>query len=253
MVLKTENLSIGYKKKIILADINLEIEMGSIVAIVGPNGCGKSTLLKTLSGQLAPIEGSIFLEGKNLNSISRGDLARKISILMTERVSGEYITCEDVVAAGRYPYTGTLGILGDNDKRVIKWAMDLFKIGELALDDTSRISDGQRQRVMAARALAQEPDILIMDEPTSFLDIKYKLELFDILKKLKEEKRLTVIMSLHELELAGLIADKVICLKKGSVPMVLEPDSVFNTFMIDELYDIPPGTWKGILKGERLY
>ena len=163
-----------------------------------------------------------------------------MAVLLTERIKSEMMTCRDVVSTGRYPYTGYFGVLGEEDKRKVTEAMELVKVADLEDRDFSRISDGQRQRVMLARAIAQEPEIIILDEPTSFLDIRHKLEFLSVLEKMKEEKNVTVVMSMHELDLAGRISDKILCLKGdvadrfGTPEEVMDDEYIRNLFEIDE-------------------
>ncbi|MCR5148780.1 MAG: ABC transporter ATP-binding protein [Eubacterium sp.] len=237
-VLKTEKLSVGYKKNIIVDDINISIEKGKIICLAGSNGSGKSTLLRTLAGIQKPLGGMIFVGDKDITAYSELEKASKISLLLTDRVEPELMTGYDIVASGRYPYTGRLGILADNDREIINDVMELIGITEIGNRYFSEMSDGQKQRFMLARALCQEPDILIMDEPMTFLDIKYKKELADIIVKLKKEKNLTMIMSLHELELIRSLADTVICIKAGAVDKVGKPDEILNDEYIDYLFDI---------------
>ena len=154
------------------------------------------------------------------------------------------MTCKDVVAAGRYPYTGRLGILSKEDWKAVEDAMVLVQVTELAEQDFTRISDGQRQRILLARAICQEPQILLLDEPTSYLDVKYKLEFLTTLQKLTRTRKLTVIMSLHELDLAQRISDKVMCIKGDCVQRYGTPDEVFTNGYISELFDIQKGSYE---------
>ena len=174
-IIRCENLTIGYNKKPLIKDINIAVKRGEIVTLIGPNGAGKSTLLKSLSRQLEPIEGSVYLDDKKLSEMSGSDLSKKVAILFTDRIKGEMMNCYDVVATGRYPYTGYFGVLGAKDRKIIENTMKLVKVEDLCDKDFKKISDGQRQRIMLARALCQEPEIVLLDEPTSFLDIRHKL------------------------------------------------------------------------------
>ena len=140
-----------------------------------------------------------------------------MAVVFTEKMKTELMTCEDVVSTGRYPYTGHFGILSKEDHDAVREAMELVHVTEIRHQDFTKISDGQRQRVMLARAICQEPEIIILDEPTSFLDVKYKLEFISVLQELQIKKGLTVIMSLHELELAKIVSDKILCIKEGYV------------------------------------
>ena len=237
-IIKTENLTIGYNGKPLIKDINIAIKKGEIVTLIGPNGAGKSTLLKSLSRQLEPIEGCVYLEDKKLSDISGKDLSKKVAILFTDRIKGEMMNCFDVVATGRYPYTGYFGVLSKDDREIVENTMKLVKVEDLRDKDFKKISDGQRQRIMLARALCQEPEIVLLDEPTSFLDIRHKLEFLSILEKMKEERKLTVIMSVHELDIAQKISDRILCLKGDIVDKFGTPEEVFTKEYIRRLFDV---------------
>ena len=193
---------------------------GRITTLIGPNGCGKSTLLRTAAKQLEPLAGTVFISGKSLRETGANELARKLSILLTERVSPELMTCRDVVESGRYPYTGRLGILSEADREAVDEAMALTSTTELSGVDFAQISDGQRQRVMLARAMSQQPELLIT------------------LKKLVREKNTAVLMSLHELDLALRVSDKIVCIDGGNVGRVGTPEEIFSGGYISALYGI---------------
>ena len=237
-IIRCENLTIGYNKKPLIKDINIAVKRGEIVTLIGPNGAGKSTLLKSLSRQLEPIEGSVYLDDKKLSEMSGSDLSKKVAILFTDRIKGEMMNCYDVVATGRYPYTGYFGVLGAKDREIIENTMKLVKVDDLCDKDFKKISDGQRQRIMLARALCQEPEIVLLDEPTSFLDIRHKLEFLSILEQMKEDKKLTVIMSVHELDIAQKISDRVLCLKGDNVEKFGTPEEIFTKDFIRDLFDV---------------
>ena len=237
-ILQLDGLAVGYGKQPLVDNIELAVRPGQIVTLIGPNGAGKSTILKTITRQLAPLAGTVWLSGKPLSETEEKALSRTMSILMTQRVDPELMTCEDVVGAGRYPYTGRFGILGDEDRRQIEAAMALTAVTELRDVDFARISDGQRQRVMLARAICQEPSVLVLDEPTSYLDIRYKLELLSILRTLARERSVAVVMTLHELELARQISDTLVCIKDGAVDRIGTPREVFAGGYIRRLYDV---------------
>ncbi len=235
---KTNKLSVGYDGKTIVKDVEIGINKGEIISIIGPNGAGKSTVLKSIAKQLEIIDGSVFLDSKDLKEYSGSELSKKMSVLFTERVRGELMTCEEVVAAGRYPFTGRFGVLSDKDREIVLKTMKTVGIEELKDCDFTKISDGQKQRVLLAKVLCQEPEILILDEPTSFLDIRYKLEFFSVLERMKKENDLTVILSMHELDLARLISDKVLCLKGEYADRFAGVDEIFNNDYISKLFDI---------------
>ena len=217
VTLSARNLSAGYGSKIVLSNINLDLAEGQIISLIGPNGSGKSTLLRTLMGDLPPLKGSVFLDGRDLIALSRSEVAKIMAVMMTGNIRPEWMTCREMAASGRYPYTGLLGKLGKKDSEAVDEAMELTGTSDLASLYITEISDGQRQRVLLAKAICQEPRILILDEPTTFLDIRYKLEFLNLLRVLAEKRRVTILMSLHELELVRLVSDRVICLKGESV------------------------------------
>lgn len=234
----TKNMCVGYDQKPLIKDIEITLQKGEILSLIGPNGAGKSTVLKSIAGQLKLLGGTVYLGEENLSAMRTSDLAKKMSVLFTEKIRAELKTCRDVVATGRYPYTGWFGVLSGEDEQIIDEVMELIHITELSGQDFDKISDGQKQRVMLARAICQEPEIVILDEPTSYLDIKYKLEFLSILQEMRIKKGLTVIMSLHELELAKIVSDKILCLKGEYVLRYGTPDDVFTSDFIERLFDI---------------
>ena len=240
---KTSDLSVGYDGKALIHDINIEIEKGEILTLIGPNGAGKSTILKSITKHLEMIKGDAFVADASINSMSYRDMSRKLSVVLTERIKGELLTCYDVVATGRYPYTGSLGILGEEDRQKVYDSMARVHAEDLAGRDFHSISDGQRQRILLARAICQEPEIIVLDEPTSFLDIKHKLELLAILRSMSRENGITVIMSLHEIDLAQKISDKIMCVHGDIISNFGTPEEIFKTDIITKLYDIEKGSY----------
>ena len=234
---ETQDLAIGYGTPL-LRDIALQAERGKILALIGPNGAGKSTLLKTLAGQLAAQGGAVLLDGQTLTTYTPHARARKLALMLPHTARTELATCFDVAAAGRYPYTGRLGILSDADRRAVHEALTLVQAEALADRDFTKISDGQRQRVLLARAVCQQPEILLLDEPTSFLDVKGKAELMGILQTLAHEKNVAIIVTLHELELAQKLADAVVCVAPQGVSGVLTPQEAFARENICQLFDL---------------
>ena len=239
-LLSAKNLSVGYAGKAVVSGIELDVSPGQIVTLIGPNGAGKSTILKTITRQLTPAGGAVYLNGKDLMALPESQIARTMAILMTERTAPELMTCYDVVSAGRYPYTGRLGILSAADHQEVRRAMELVGVTALAKREFNRVSDGQRQLVMLARAICQKPRLLVLDEPTSYLDIRYKLILLSILKDLVSLEGLAMVMSLHELELARKVSDIIVCVKDGTVDRVGPPEEIFSSGYIARLYDVTP-------------
>ncbi len=213
----TEQMDVGYGSVPLIRQIELHVRPGEIVTLIGPNGAGKSTILKSVIRQLNLLGGAVYLDGARMQDMPEKEIARRMAILMTERIHPELMTCEDVVGTGRYPYTGRMGILGAEDRRKVREALELVHAGELAGRFFTEVSDGQKQRVLLARAVCQEPEAIVLDEPTSFLDIRHKLELLTILKDLVHRKRVAVLMSLHELDLAQKISDYIVCVNGNSI------------------------------------
>ena len=233
---ETQELAIGYGKTPLASGIALGANPGQILVLVGPNGAGKSTLLKTLAGQLAPLGGAVLLDGQDLTAYTGTARAQKLALMLPHTRHTELTTCFEFAAAGRIPYTGRLGILSDADRQAVQDALEIAGAAHLADRDFNCISDGQRQRVLLARAICQQPKVLLLDEPTSFLDIKGKIELLTILQKLAHEQGLAVIVSLHELDMAQKIADAVVCVFPDHVSGVLTPDAAFAPDNIRALY-----------------
>ena len=242
-MLKTEALAVGYGASPLLAGVDLSVAPGQIVTLLGPNGAGKSTLLRTVAGALVPLGGVAYLSGRRLEQLSDRERALELSVLLTERLRTDLMTCEDVVETGRLPHTGRLGILSPHDHDRVRAAMELVGVWEFRTNDFMQLSDGQRQRVLLARAICQEPRLLVLDEPTSYLDIRYQIELLGVLRQLVATRELGILMSLHELPLARRISDWVACVKDGGIAMQGSPEQVFVPEVIDALYDLEPGVY----------
>ena len=240
---RTQKLTVGYDGRPLIENISVDIERGEIVTLIGPNGSGKSTILKSITRQLKLLGGEVFIAEEELRKLNYKDLSTRMAVVLTERMKPELMTCRDIVATGRYPYTGRLGILSREDEIKVTAAMEAVHALELGDRDFNAISDGQRQRILLARAICQEPEIIILDEPTSFLDIRHKLQLLSILRGMAKQKGITVIMSLHEIDLAQKIADKILCVKGDHVASFGAPDAVFEEENIRALYDIDQGSY----------
>ena len=249
-ILHTDDLTIGYDSDLI-SGIGLDVMPGRIVTLIGPNGSGKSTLLKTLSGQLEAHGGCVYLDGRDMSGMNALDKAQNMSMLMTSSVRPRMMTCREVVAMGRYPYTGRFGKLKESDEKAVDHALDLTGSREVADRFFDRISDGQRQRVMLARAICQQPRVLILDEPTSYLDIRYRLDILNTIRTIADRDNVAVVMSLHELEPAMRISDTVIAVGEGRILRTGTPQEVFEESFIRRLYGIEdrdisllgPGPW----------
>ena len=236
--LYTARLAVGYGGTPLIENICLHVRRGEIMTLIGPNGAGKSTILKTLARQLTPMAGAVYLDKQALGQMAEKELAQRLAIVTTERIDPELMTCRDLVSTGRYPYTGRLGLLRAEDRAIVESALVQVHAGELAERPFAQVSDGQRQRVLLARALCQQPDVILLDEPTSFLDIHHKLELLDILKNLVRQQRLAVVMSLHELDLAQRVSDTVVCVEKNGALRMGPPEQIFTEENIRALYGL---------------
>ena len=196
----TDQLTVGYDGKPLIKEINIQLNKGEILTLIGPNGAGKSTILKSITRQLSLISGTVYLEQEQMSRMTNKEVSRKLAVVLTERMRPELMTCEDVVSTGRYPYTGTLGILSPEDKKKVKNAMEMVHAWDLKDRDFTAISDGQRQRILLARAICQEPEIIILDEPTAGQDFKHYTEIMEFLRKLNE-RGVTVVMITHDMHL----------------------------------------------------
>lgn len=242
----TKQLTVGYNDKPLIRNIEIRLNKGEILTLIGPNGSGKSTILKSITKYLKTIYGTVYIGGHSIDYMSNKELSHKIAVVLTEKPKTELMTCEDVVATGRYPYTGMLGILSAADKALVRDAMELVNAWDLREQDFTRISDGQRQRVLLARAICQQPQIIVLDEPTSFLDIRYELELLNILRHMAEERGIAVIMSLHELDMAQKVSDSVMCVKGEYITHYGSPQDIFQKKLIHELYELTNGSYNAL-------
>lgn len=237
-MLSLDRVGAGYGKKIVLSGVSLEIKEGEIVCLIGPNGSGKSTVLKTIVRELKAVEGSLTLLDRNFYRMKGSEIAREISMVMTERIHPQLMTCREVISTGRYPYTGRLGILSEEDRSKVEEAISMVGAENIADCDFNEISDGQKQRIMVARAICQDTKIIVLDEPTSYLDMFHKIDLLKIIRRLAREKNKTIIMSLHELDLVKMVSDRVVCIGENKVLRVGAVDDIFCGNFIQNLYGV---------------
>jgi iron complex transport system ATP-binding protein len=205
-----ENLAIGYKEKRVLSEISFSIPEGALVALIGANGVGKSTLLRTLAGFQKPLSGQLLLQGKEIGTLSNSDLSTLVSVVLTQKPDVTNITVEELVGLGRSPYTGFWGSLSKADRQIVTEALRLVGISSLKGRMIQTLSDGERQKAMIAKALAQQTPIVLLDEPTAFLDYPSKVEMMQLLHRLAAEKGKTILLSTHDLELAFQLADTLL-------------------------------------------
>jgi iron complex transport system ATP-binding protein len=252
--IQTSNLSIGYKSKsetiTIAENINLGLEKGKLIALIGENGIGKSTLLKTLTGIIPPLKGEVTLLNKPLQSYKPLDLAQELSIVLTEKLPPSNLSVYEIIALGRQPYTNWLGTLSDEDKIKIEEAISLTEIQHLVNKKHGEISDGQLQIALIARALAQDTSIIILDEPTTHLDLVHKATLLKLLQKLTHETGKTILYSTHDIDLAIQMTDEMIVFTPTQIvqdqPCNLIQTGIFNTLFDTEhlTFDATIGKFK---------
>ncbi len=244
--ISAERMTVGYDGKPLIENIEIGVRRGEILTLIGPNGSGKSTILKSIIKELRLIAGTVVLDGRDMAELRERDIAKKLAIVMTERIRGELMSCWDVAATGRYPYTGRLGILTKEDRAIVDAAIRTVHAEDFAERPFNRISDGQRQRILLARAISQQPEVIVLDEPTSFLDVKHKLELLDILKSMVRNENVAVIVSLHELDLAEKISDRVVCVAEGRIDRCGTPEEIFRDDCISALYGMKTGSFNAL-------
>ena len=236
--MEVKNLSFSYGSNQILSDISLTIPRGKITTIMGANGCGKSTLFSLMTKNLTPGKGKILLEEKSIKKYSLSEFARKVSIVHQHNSAAEDITIERLVSYGRTPYQKMLGGKSEEDERLIEQALQVTGLLDLRDREIGRLSGGQRQRVWIAMALAQNTELLFLDEPTTYLDIRYQLEILELVKKLNEEFDITIVMVLHDINQTIYFSDKIIGLQGGHVAIEGAPDQVITEESIQKLYGV---------------
>ena len=236
--MEVKTLSFAYGKNRVLKDISFRIKAGDITTIMGANGCGKTTLFSLMTRNLYPRRGDIFLKGKNIQNLGLKEFARRVSIVHQYNTSSDDITVERLVSFGRTPHMKMMRGRSEEDERLIRWAMEVTNVEKYRDREISRLSGGQRQRVWIAMALAQNTKILFLDEPTTYLDIRYQIEILELVKKLNREFGITIIMVLHDINQAIYFSDCVIGLKDGLVEMEGNPQEVITRESIRSLYGI---------------
>ncbi len=245
MMIVVKDLSAGYSK-VVISGVSFRVEKGEVVGIIGPNGSGKSTLLKTISALLKPVRGVVYLDGKNVHEMSPSKLSKAMAITTTERPDVGFLTGFEVVSLGRYPYTDAFGRLNERDVEVIMESLRLVNAEHLANKPFFEMSDGERQKILIARALAQEPRVLILDEPTSFLDAKHRIEISLLLRRIAIEKGIAVILTTHDLELALRVCDRIVMVKNGRIVTEIKPEDL-NCEEITNLYELDLAEFDPIL------
>ena len=239
--MKVKNVHFSYGKNKILNGVSFQIEEGKVTTIMGANGCGKSTLFSLMTKNLYPAKGNIFLKGKNILNLNLKEFARKVAIVQQYNTASDDITVESLISFGRTPYKKMMQANSREDEEKIQWAMEVTGLTEYRNREVSRLSGGQRQRVWIAMALAQGTNTLFLDEPTTYLDIRYQIEILKLVKKLNQEYGITIVMVLHDINQAITYSDRIIGLKDGQVLVEGAPEDVITEESIRELYGINLG------------
>ncbi|APC83669.1 ABC transporter ATP-binding protein [Clostridium botulinum] len=244
--IETKNLDIAYEDTLIVKELNMQIPKGKITSIIGANGCGKSTILKAVGRILKPKNGLVHLSGQDISKLSTKEIAKKMAILPQNPTAPSGLTVSELVAYGRFPHQKGFGNLTGEDKKIVKWALDATKLSEFERREVDTLSGGQRQRVWIAMALAQQTDLILLDEPTTYLDLAHQLEVLKLLYELNRNQKCTIVMVLHDLNLAARFSDYIIAIKKGAIikygtpEEVMTPEALRKTFNINADIVIEP-------------
>ena len=238
-MLEIQNISAGYSTEDILQNVSLQVEADEIASVIGPNGCGKSTLLRCITGQLKARSGFVQVEGDDVSLLAPRERARRIALLPQFFAGDEDLTTEDVVALGRTPHLSAYGTLGKRDREIVNRVLDATDTSRFAARRLEELSGGERQRVGLARALAQEPRVLLLDEPTSNLDLRYQHELLSLVRRLARQERFAVVLVLHQINLASSVSDTMLLLHLGQTRAVGSPQHVMTRDNLQDVYGLP--------------
>ena len=236
--ISTKNLNISYGNLDIVKDLNLNIPKGKITTIIGANGCGKSTVLKTIARIIQPKSGDIYINDKNIKEQSSKDLAKTMAVLPQSPQAPSGLTVEELIAYGRFPHQKGFGKLKKEDTDIVTWALEVTGIKEFRDRPIEALSGGQRQRAWIAMALAQQTDILVLDEPTTYLDIYHQIEILEVVKKLNEEHNITIVMVLHDINQAIKYSHNIVIMKNGAIVNEGSPSKIINENIIKDVYQV---------------
>ncbi|MDR3300985.1 MAG: ABC transporter ATP-binding protein [Spirochaetaceae bacterium] len=246
-ILSAHELHAGYDNRAVVRNLNLAALPGQVICVIGPNGAGKSTILRTLAGLLPPVQGEVRLGGENIRQVKPALKAKEIAVVLTEKIALPMTSAFELAAMGRTPHTGFFGKLSPDDRRIVHECLRLVGAANLAERRFSSLSDGEKQKVMIARALCQEPRIIILDEPTSHLDIKHKVEVIRILNRLAREKGLTVILSMHDIDLALKTCQIMLLVKDGKVAACGAPEEIIGEHTIEKFFELDGASYDPLL------
>lgn len=237
-MISCKNLKVGYEEKIIIENLSLNIKKGEVVSIIGPNGCGKSTLLKSLSRIIKPVSGDIYIQSENIKSLKNKAISQKVCLLSQHNDAPGDLTVEELVYFGRIPHKKWYESKSKSDEELVNWAIENTGLTRYKNTPISSLSGGERQRAYIAQALCQKPDVLLLDEPTTYLDISYQLELMELVREINERLNITIVMVLHELNQASKYSDRLIIMKSGEIVSDGCPKEIINKEIIKKVYNI---------------
>lgn len=237
-MISTKNLKVGYEEKVIIEGLNVRVNKGEVLSIIGPNGCGKSTLLKTLCRMIKPMSGNIFIEDEDIRKIKNKTISQKICLLSQHNSPPLDLTVEELVYFGRMPHKKWYETRTTEDRKIVDWAIENTGLTKYKNTPIGGLSGGERQRAYIAQALCQKPEVLLLDEPTTYLDISYQLELMELVREINKKFNITIIMVLHELNQASKYSDRLIMMKNGKIVSDGEPNEIINKEIIKDVYNI---------------
>lgn len=236
--LKADQLTIGYDERTIVEKLNLEFSRGKVTAVIGPNGCGKSTILKTMARLHPALSGAVYLDGKMIHQSSTKEIAKKMAILPQTPEAPSGLSVYDLITYGRTPYLSGFSRLSEHDRQMIEWALEVTGLQKLRNQAVDTLSGGQRQRAWIAMAIAQETNLLLLDEPTTYLDLAHQLEVLHLLKNLNQDEGRTIIMVIHDLNHASRFADQLVALKQGQIVKQGTAEQVMTAEVMREVFNI---------------
>ncbi len=250
-MINIQDFTIGYNNKVIVKNFNLKVDKGDMLTIIGPNGSGKSTVLKAIGRLLRPMEGIIHLDGKLLWDMSNKDIAKEMACLSQHNSAPKDMTIRRIVGFGRNPHKAWFESLNKEDEEIIDWALENTNLKHMENKKITSVSGGERQRAWLAMALAQKPKVLLLDEPTTYLDINNQIEILELVRQLNKNLKLTIVMVLHDLNQAAKYSNRVLVLKNGEIQALGKPEEILNKKLIRDVYSVDMNILKNQF-GEKL-